>query len=182
MKLQRNFLAVLVILGLMVAAGAAWGYTIENELALDRVSQVVNLRGSSSNGQIDFANLLRVMPNGTEVPFTIPSGRLLIITRVYFDLKTDSKDLWTMVNLEPFLYPAAGGGNTFIVGGSASHARIIGSGCPIGPPSPTSPPYRLRAVNPSSITIPGDLTVNIHGFLLNPSATVASTNALLLLE
>jgi hypothetical protein len=182
MKAQRVFLAVLVVSGLMAAAGAAWGYTLENELALDRVSQIVNLRGSSATGQINFADLLRVMPDGTQVPFSIPSGRLLLITRVYFDLKTDSADLWTMVFLEPFLFPAAGGGNTFIVNGSASHARILGSGSPIGPPSPASPPYRLRAVNPSGATITGDLNVFITGFLLNPRATTASSNNLLLLD
>jgi hypothetical protein len=182
MKMRQYSLAVLVVLGLMAAAGAAWGYTIENELNLNRVSQIVNLRGSSSTGQINFADLLRVMPDGGEVPFTIPSGRLLLITRAYFDLKTTSTEVWTMVHLDPFLYPAAGGGATFIVNGNASHARIISSGCPLGPPSPGSPLYRLRAVSPSGTIIIGDLNVYITGFLLNPNDAGSAINTLLLLE
>jgi hypothetical protein len=181
MKAQRFSLVVLVVLGLLATAGAAWGYTLENELALDRVSQIVNLRGASNTGEFDFSTMLRVMPDGTEIPFAIPSGRVLVITRVYFDLKTTSTEPWTMLFLDPFLYPAAGGGNTFIVNGSASHARIFGSGAPMGPPSPASPPYRLRAVNPTgTTTITGDLNVYITGFILNPQAAVAPL--LLLLE
>jgi hypothetical protein len=181
MKVQRYYLTILVVLGLVAASGAAWGFTLENELALDRVSQVVNLRGSSTTGQINFANLLRIMPNGTEVPFAIPPGHVLLITRVYFDLKTASTATWTMLNLDPFLYPAAGGGNTFIVNGTASHARILGSGSPLGPPSPTAPPYRLRMVDPLGGDISGDLNVNILGFLLT-AKDLTFVNSLLLRE
>ncbi|MDO9530560.1 MAG: hypothetical protein Q7O12_00285 [Deltaproteobacteria bacterium] len=181
MKVQRFSLAALVILGLVMAAGVAWGFVIENEEALDRVSQIVNLKGSSTTGEMSFSSLLRVMPNGTEVPFTIPAGHVLLITRVYFDLKTTFAEPWTMVFLEPFLYPAAGGGGTFIVNGNASGSLSFGSGCPIGPPSPSSPPYTIRSVTPNGgATLVGTLNVQIMGFLLNPTATVAPINFLLL--
>lgn len=182
MKVRRFSLAALVVLGLMAVAGAAWGFVIENEETLDRVSQIVNLKGSSTTGELNFTSLLRVRPDGTEVPFTIQTGRVLLITRFYFDLKTTSTEPWTMVHLDPFLYPAAGGGATFIVNGNASFARTLGSGCAIGPPSPTSPLYRLRAVNPTGGTITGDLNVYITGFLLNPKDTTAPISTLLLLE
>ena len=109
MKVQRFSLAALVILGLVMAAGVAWGFVIENEEALDRVSQIVNLRGLSTTGELSFSSMLRVMPNGTEVPFTIPAGHVLLITRFYYDLKSTSTEPWTMVFFSPFLFPAAGG-------------------------------------------------------------------------
>jgi hypothetical protein len=177
MKVQRFFLAALVILGLVMAAGMAWGYVIENEEELDRVSQIVNLRGSSTNGEMNFSSLVRVMPNGTEVPFTIPAGRVLLITKFYFDLKSTSTQPGTMVFLSPFLFPAASGG---IVNGNASGSLVFGSGCPIGPPSSSSPPFTIRSVTPNGgATLSGVLNVQITGFLLNP-ATVAPIYYLLL--
>lgn len=179
MKVQRFSLAALVILGLVMAAGVAWGFVIENEEALDRVSQIVNLKGSSTTGEMSFSSLLRVMPNGTEVPFTIPAGHVLLITKFYYDLKSTSTEPWTMVFFSPFLFPAAGGNG--IVGGNASGALSFGSGCPIGPPSPSSPPYTIRSVTPNGgATLVGTLNVQITGFLLNPTATVAPINFLLL--
>jgi hypothetical protein len=178
MKVQRFSLASLVILGLVMAAGVAWGFVIENEEALDRVSQIVNLRGSSTTGEMSFSSLMRVIPNGTEVPFTIPAGHVLLITRFYYDLQSTSTEPGTMVFFSPFLFPAAGGG---IVSGNSSGSLSFGSGCPIGPPSPSSPPYTIRSVTPNGgATLPSTLNVYITGFVLNPSATVAPINFLLL--
>jgi hypothetical protein len=178
MKVQRFSLAALVILGLVMAAGVAWGYVIENEEELDRVSQIVNLRGSSTTGEMNFSSLVRVMPNGTEVPFTIPAGHVLLITKFYYDLKSSSTEPWTMVFLSPFLFPAAGGNG--IVNGNASGSLVFGSGCPIGPPSTWSPPYTIRSVTPNgAATLPGALNVQITGFLLNPDTVAPIYNLLL---
>jgi hypothetical protein len=180
MNAKRLSLAVLVVLGLAAVTGAAWGYTLENELALDRVSQIVNLKGVSTTGQFDFSAILRVMPDGTQVPFTIPSGRVLVLTRFYFDFKTTSTEPSVNVRFEPFLFPAASGSG--IVNGNSSGVMIFGSGCPVGPRSPGAPAYLIRAVVPGvNTTIPGDLNVHITGFILNPQAVVAPL-ALLLLE
>jgi hypothetical protein len=180
MNAKRLFLTVLGVLGLVATAGTACGYTIENELALDRVSQIVNLKGVSTTGEFDFSSILRVMPDGTQVPFAIPSGRILIITRFYFDFKTTSTELNTNVRFEPFLFPAASGSG--IVNGNTSGSMIYGSGCPVGPRSPGAPAYLIRAVVPGvNTTIPGDLNVHITGFILNPQAVVAPL-ALLLWE
>ena len=181
MKVQRFSLAALMVLGLVMAAGVAWGFVIENEEALDRVSQIVNLRGSSTTGEMDFSSLVRVMPNGTEVPFSIPAGHVLLITRFYYDLITTptSTEPWTVVFFSPFLFPAAGG--NAIVNGNASGFHTHGSGCPVGPPSASSPPYIIKSVPPNAAsTLPGILNVQITGFLLNPAASVAPINFLLL--
>ena len=134
MNAKRLSLAALTILVLVVAAGVAWGFVIENEEALDRVSQIVNLKGVSTTGELDFSSLLRVMPNGTEVPFTIPAGHVLLITRFYFDFKTTSTEPNANVRFEPFLSPAANGSG--IVNGNTSGASTFASGCPVGPRSP----------------------------------------------
>jgi hypothetical protein len=179
MNAKRLSLAALTVLVLVVAAGAAWGFVIENEEALDRVSQIVNLRGSSTTGEMNFSSLLRVMPNGTEVPFTIPAGHVLLITRFYFDMKTTSTEPNANVRLDPFLSPAANGSG--IVNGNSSGSMTFASGCPVGPRSSGSPAYLIRAVVPGvGTTISGALNVYITGFLLNPSGTEAPINYLLL--
>jgi hypothetical protein len=174
-----SLVAIMVVV--LAGAGTAWGYTIENELALDRVSQIVNLKGVSTNGEINFSAILRVKPDGTEVPFIIPAGRVLVITKFYFDFKTTSSQLYVNVRFDPFLSPAANGSP--ITNGNSSGSQIFGSGCPVGRPSASSPTYVARAVVPGvGTTIPGDLTVHITGFLLNPHAAVAPINFLLLLQ
>jgi hypothetical protein len=179
MNAKRLSLAALTVLVLVAAAGAAWGFVIENEEALDRVSQIVNLKGVSTTGELDFSSILRVMPNGTEVPFIIPAGHVLLITKFYFDFKTSSSEPNANVRLEPFLSPAAGGNG--IVNGVTSGSMTFASGCPVGPRSPGSPAYLIRALIPGvGTTIPGDLNVQITGFLLNPSAAMAPINYLLL--
>ena len=179
MKAKKISLAALTVLVLVAAAGVAWGFVIENEEALDRVSQIVNLRGSCTTGEMNFSSLVRVMPNGTEVPFVIPAGHVLLITKFYFDFKTTSSEPNTNVRLEPFLTPAANGSG--IVGGNTSGALTFASGCPVGPPSTGSPAYLIRAVIPGvGTTIPGTLNVQIIGFLLSPSSTMAPINFLLM--
>lgn len=154
-------------------------FVIENEEALDRVSQIVNLKGSCTTGEMNFSSLLRVMPNGTEVPFTIPAGHVLLITKFYYDLQSTSTEPLTAVFFSPFLFPAAAGNG--ISNGNASGALSFGSGCPIGPPSPSSPPYTIRSVTPNgSATLVCTLNVQIMGFLLNPTAAMAPINFLLL--
>jgi hypothetical protein len=180
MNAKRLFPAAITVLILMLVAGGAWSFVIENEEALDRVSQIVNLRGVSIDGQI--TSIYRVMPNGEEIPVfsAFPAGSVLLITRFYFDLQTTSTEPTAMVFFDPFLYPAAGGGATFIVNGNASSSRSFGSGCAIGLPSATSPGYNIRAVTPPGTTImPGTMNFCITGFILKSKATVAP---LLLLE
>jgi len=177
MKAKKISLAVLTILVLVAAAGVAWGFVIENEEALDRVSQIVNLKGTSTAGELNFSSIIRVMPNGTEVPFVIPSGHVLLITRFYFDFKTTSSEPNANVRFEPFLSLAG----SPIVGGNNSGAMGFASGCPVGPPSPGSPAYLIRAVIPGvGTTIPGTLNVQLTGLLLNPSSTMAPINFLLM--
>jgi hypothetical protein len=179
MKAKKLSLAALTVLVLVAAAGVAWGFVIENEEALDRVSQIVNLRGTSTTGELNFSSVVRVMPNGTEVPFVIPAGHVLLITKFYFDFKTASAEPNANVRLEPFLGPAANGSG--IVGGNTSGASTFASGCPVGPRSPGSPAYLIRAVIPGvGTTIPGDLNVQITGFLLNPTAAMPPVYYLLL--
>jgi|GEM_PF-5223883 len=179
MKVQRYSLAALVVLGLVMAAGVAWGFVIENEEALDRVSQIVNLKGTSPTGELNFSSIIRVMPNGTEVPFTIPAGHVLLITRFYYDLQSTSTEAWTSVIFAPFLFPAAGGNG--ISNGNASGSQSFGSGCAVGPPTPSSIPYVIRSVTPSGgATLVGTLNVQITGFLLNPSTAMAPINFLLM--
>ena len=150
-------------------------------MALDRVSQIVNLKGVSTTGEFDFSSILRVMPDGTQVPFAIPSGRILIITRFYFDFKTTSTEPSVNVRFEPFLFPAASGSG--IVNGNSSGVMVFGSGWPMGPHSPGAPAYLIRAVVPGvGTTIPGDLNVYITGFLMDPKATTVPINYLLLLQ
>jgi hypothetical protein len=176
---RLSLVAVTVVV--LAVAGTAWGYTIENELALDRVSQIVNLKGVSATGELNFSSMVRVRPDGTEIPFNIPSGSILVITKFYFDFKTTSTQPYVNVRLEPFLSPAANG--SAITNGNSSGSQIFGSGCPVGRPSANSPTYVARAVVPGvGTTIPGDLTVYITGFLLNPHAAVAPINFLLLLQ
>jgi hypothetical protein len=178
MKAQRIFLAIMMVLGLVAAAGVAWGFVLENQEALDRVSQIVNLKGSSTTGEMNFASLLRVMPDGTEAPFIIPANRVLLITRFYFDLKTTSTEPNANVRLEPFLFPAAGSN---IVNGNCSGFMTFASGCPVGLPSTTSSPYLIRSIIPGvGTTIPGALNVYITGFLLNPNDPMTTINYLLL--
>jgi hypothetical protein len=181
MNAKRLFLTALTVLVVVVAAGAAWSFVIEDEEALDRVSQIVNLKGVSTTGELNFSSILRVMPNGTEVPFAIPSGWVLLITRFYFDLKTTSTEPFANVRLEPFLYAAANGSR--IVNGNTSGVMAFASGCPVGPRSSGSPSYLIRAVVPGvGTTVTGTLNVYMTGFLLNPEATVAPIINLLMLE
>jgi hypothetical protein len=179
MNAKRLFLAALMVLMLVAGAGAAWSFVIEDEEALDRVSQIVNLKGVSIDGQI--TSIYRVMPDGTEVPVfsAFPAGGVLLITRFYFDFQTASTEPTAMVFFDPFLYPAAGGGATFIVNGNASSSRSFGSGCAIGLPSATSPGYNIRAVTASGATMPGTLNFYITGFILKAKGTMPSLLLLL---
>jgi hypothetical protein len=178
MNAQRFSLAALAVLGLMLAAGAAWGFMITDEVGPNRASEIVVLKGSSTTGVIDFATLVRVLPDGTEVPFT--PGRVFRLIRFYFDFKTTSTASNVNVRLEPFLYPAAGAS---IVKGTSSGTQTFSSGCPVGRPGPGVPPFLINAVNPSGgATIPGTLNVNLSGIMTTPPATLAPIDLLLLMQ
>ena len=56
MKAQRFTLAVLLALGLLMWTGSAWGTINEDEVTLNRVSQIVNLKGVSASGDISFSD------------------------------------------------------------------------------------------------------------------------------
>jgi hypothetical protein len=168
MNAQRFSLTALVVLGLALAAGAAWGFMITDEVGPDRASQIINLKGASATGEIAFFSLLRVMPDGTEVPFTIPSGCVFRLIRFYFDFKTTSTGN-VNVRLEPFLSPAVNGAP--IANGASYGSTNFGSGCPIGPPKAWSPTYIIRAIVPGvGTTIPGDLYVNLSGIMKVPGS------------
>ena len=177
MNAKRFFPAALTVLVLVAAAGAAWSFVIEDEEALNRVSQIVNLKGVSTTGELDFASILRVMPNGTEVPFAIPSGRVLLITRFYFDLQSTSTASSVNVQWAPFLYPAASGPKSSP--GNFSGFMDFASGCPVGPRSTGSPAYLIKAVA-GGTTVPGTLNVYMTGFILKDKTNVAPISSLLL--
>ncbi len=176
MKGWRFCLLVLTALGLVLWAGVVRATVIENETTLNQVRQIVNLKGFSATGEINVASLSRVLPDGTEVPFAIPAGHAVLMSRFYFDFKTTSSEPNVNVRLEPFLFPAAGGP---IINGAALAAGTFGSGCPIGHPAVGVAPFLIRAVIPGvGTTIPGDLSVAINGILL-PSSAPAHLDLLL---
>ena len=179
MKAQRYSLVILLALGLVILAAPVWGTSLEDEVAVNQVSQIINLKGVSGTGEIKFADLKRVMPNGQEVPFVIPKDRAFLLYRFYFDLKTDSTETSVSVRLEPFLYPAAGSAN--IVNGVASAVGGYLGGIPVG--QPVTDLYLIRSVVPGVGTpIPGNLTVAINGILINSKATLAPIDLLLLFD
>ena len=178
MKVQRYSLVILLALGLVILAAPAWGTSLEDEVAVNQVSQIINLKGVSGTGEIKFADLKRVMPNGQEVPFVIPKDRAFLLARFYFDFKTTSAETSVNVRLEPFLFPAAGGN---IGNGVASSIGTYLNGIPVG--QPVTDLYMIRSVVPGVGTpISGNLTVYITGMLINPNVSLVPIDFLLLLN
>lgn len=175
MKAQRYSLAILLALGLVILATPAWCTSLENEVALDRVSQIIILKGVSSTGEMKFADLKRVMPNGQEVPFVIPKDQAFLLGRFYFDFKTTSTATNVAVRLEPFLFPAAGAN---IINGVASGIGTYLNGIPVG--QPVTDFYLIRSVvSGVGTTIPGNLTVALIGILITKANTVPAEFLLL---
>jgi hypothetical protein len=173
MKVQRLTPAVLLALGLLMWTGSAWGTLNEDDVALNRVSQIVNLKGVSANGDISFTDLKRVMPDGSEVPFAIPGSRVLLVTRLYFDFKTTSTQTFVSLRMTPFAFWLLG---SSIVGGNASAQTTFSTGLTIeGPPNNC----RIQAVY-NNVVIPGDLTVYMTGLLITPKGMIEPIEYLLL--
>lgn len=173
MKAQRFTPAVLLALGLLMWAGSAWGTINEDEVTLNRVSQIVNLKGVSANGEINFTDLKRIMPDGSEVPFAIPNSRVLLVARIYFDIKPTSTQTNVSLRLTPFAFWLVGS-NT--VNGNASSQTTFSTGLTIGGPTTN---YKIQSVY-NNVVIPGDLTVYITGMLINPNFSAGSIDLLLL--
>lgn len=175
MKAQRFTLAVLLALGLLMWTGLAWGTINENEVALNRVSQIVNLKGVSATGDISFIDLKRVMPDGSEVLFAIPNNRVLLVTRVYFDFKTASTQTFVNLRITPFTFWLMGSN---IVSGNASAMGTFSTGLTIGGPTNN---YKIQS-SYNNMVIPGALTVYMTGMLIDPNVTVSPIELLLLLN
>ncbi len=164
MKAQRLFLAILLALGLLLLAVPAGGSLIEDEVALNRVSQIVHLKGSSTTGEILFNDLKRIMPDGKEVPFLIPKNHSLLLVRFYFDFKANTPPAGINIRIQPF---ALWLNNSGLANGVASAATVWPVGLPIGGPTDN---YKIQAVF-NNVVVPGPLTVHITGMLIYPPAS-----------
>jgi hypothetical protein len=173
MKAQRFPLAILLALGLLWLAGPAWSYLIEDEIALNRASQIVNLKGVSTTGEINFNDLKRVMPDGTETAFGIPAGHSLLMFRFSYDFKPDTPPPGINVRILPFAFWINGAG---FVNGISSAISIWPSGLPIGGPTDN---YKIQAVN-NNVVVPGAFTVYLTGMLIYSNATPPPLEILLL--
>ncbi len=163
MKAQRLSLAVLLALGLLLLTVPAGGFMIEDEVALNRVSQIVHLKGSSTSGEFLFNDLKRIMPDGQEVPFLIPKNHSLLLVRFYFDFKPDTPPAGINIRILPF---ALWLNNPGLFNGIASGATVWPVGVPIGGPTDS---YKVQAVF-NNVVVPGALTVQITGMLIYPPA------------
>ena len=172
MQTQRFPLAILLAVGLLLLAGPAWSYLIEDEIALNRPSQIINLKGVTTTGEINFNDLKRVMPDGGEAPFGIPAGHTLLMFRFSYDFKPDTLPPGINVRILPFAFWI---NNPGFVNGISSAITVWPVGVPIGGPTDN---YKIQAVF-NNVVNPGALTVYITGMLIYSNASTAALEILL---
>ena len=161
MKARRFTPAVLLALGLLVWTGLAWGTILEDEVTLNRVSQIVNLKGVSANGDISFTDLKRVMPDGSEVPFAIPDNRVPWWPGFTLTLNPLPPRRSSVCALRPSPFGSSGPTSSTA---TLPRKGTFSTGLTIGGPTTN---YKIQSVY-NGVIIPGALTVYMTGMLIHP--------------
>ncbi|MHB8069910.1 MAG: hypothetical protein ACYDIC_18630 [Desulfobaccales bacterium] len=141
------------------------------------LSDMVNLYGSSTTGAV--SNFVIVSPDGTSTNYTIPSGKSLVITDIelyYSPNSTPPTGLYYYVlGNSPYHYKIydyySGGGSTF---------RNYGSNLSTGIAISNNNNLKVRMINTSGSTIPGQIEVRLIGYHISlTSAKLGGLNLLL---
>ncbi len=144
-------LAVILVLAYAAATTGA---------ILQTGGQLINLVSPTGNsGLFAFKDMLMKDINGNPVPFSIPAGQVLVITRVGWNLTANNSSLTETVQLTVGNYWRVGARMT---NGFASAGDVVNPGIAV---TESAASIYVSDLNNIQTFIPGDLSLRIVGYL-----------------
>jgi hypothetical protein len=161
MKPKRFYLTIcLISIFILASAGMA------RSGILDAASQMVNLTGNGAV-PVAFTSFQQVLPDGTSQPFTLPSDKVFVITKVIWSFYPQNTSFTGSAQLRFGTNPTSTAfyskRTSFTNGSGSGENDNIPTGIPIGVWTQS---YGAYVVNLADNTLlPGTLSMRVVGFL-----------------
>ncbi len=151
---KRKGVPLLAFILVLVSVAAAPGAILQTG------SQLINLVSPGTSGPFSFKDMLMKDINGTAVPFSVPEGQVLMITRVGWNFTADNSSLNETVQLNVGNYWRVGAKMT---NGFASASDSVNPG--IAVTNFITANIYVSDLNDIQTPIPGTLSLRIVGYL-----------------
>jgi hypothetical protein len=162
MKPKLYYLTIFLLLTFILAsAGMARSGILES------ASQMVNLTVNGAVVPVDFPSFQQVLPDGTSQPFTLPSGKVFVITKVIWSFYPQNTSFTGSAQLRFGTSPTSiafySKRTSFTNGGGSGENDNIPTGIPI---AVWTQSYGAYVVNLADNTLlPGTLFMRVVGFI-----------------